>query len=282
MKKVAVIQDMSSFGKCSLTAAIPVLSVMGIQACPLPTAVLTAQTAYPSFYCKDLTDEMNHFTTQWSKMRESFDGIQTGFVTGKEQIDNIFQFLDVFQTNETLLLVDPVMGDVGELYKMYTSALLERMKELVKRANILTPNITECCLLTNSNYEKLYSYSDAKSFIQALEAMGQKLQQETNAQVIITGIHTPTNEPSEQYIGNLLIDSEKTFFSKQPYNGQSYSGTGDLFSAIIMGSVLRGQSLKAAIQLAESFISSAIHDTALHNTDQKAGVNFEKFLNMLF
>lgn len=282
MKKVAVIQDMSSFGKCSLTAAMPVLSVMGIQACPLPTAVLTAQTAYPSFYCKDLTDEMNHFTAQWSKMEESFDGIQTGFVTGKQQIDHIFRFLDVFQTNETSLLVDPVMGDVGELYKMYTSALLERMKELVKRANILTPNITECCLLTNSNYEKLYSYRDAKSFIQALEAMGQKLQQETNAQVIITGIHIPTKEPSEQSIGNLLIDHDETFFSKQPYNGQSYSGTGDLFSAIVTGSVIRGQSLKEAIQLAEKLITSAIQDTALHNTDPKAGVNFEKFLNMLF
>lgn len=282
MKKVAVIQDMSSFGKCSLTAAMPVLSVMGIQACPLPTAVLTAQTAYPSFYCKDLTDEMNHFTAEWSKMGESFDGIQTGFVTGKQQIDHIFKFLDAFQTNETLLLVDPVMGDVGELYKMYTSALLERMKELVKRANILTPNITECCLLTNSNYEKLYSYRDAKSFIQALEAMGQKLQQETNAQVIITGIHLPTKEPSEQSIGNLLIDQDETFFSNQPYNGQSYSGTGDLFSAIVTGSVIRGQSLKEAIQLAEKLITSAIHDTALHNTDPKAGVNFEKFLNVLF
>lgn len=282
MKKVAVIQDMSSFGKCSLTAAMPVLSVMGIQACPLPTAVLTAQTAYPSFYCKDLTDEMNHFTAEWSKMGESFDGIQTGFVTGKQQIDHIFKFLDAFQTNETLLLVDPVMGDDGELYKMYTQALLERMKELVKRANILTPNITECCLLTNSNYEKLYSYRDAKSFIQALEAMGQKLQQETNAQVIITGIHLPTKEPSEQSIGNLMIDQDETFFSKQPYNGQSYSGTGDLFSAIVTGSVIRGQSLKEAIQLAEKLITSAIHDTALHNTDPKAGVNFEKFLNMLF
>lgn len=281
MRKVAVIQDMSSFGKCSLTAAIPVLSVMGIQACPLPTAVLTAQTAYPSFYCQDLTDEMTHFTTQWSKMGESFDGIQTGFVTGKEQIDHIFQFLDAFQTSKTLLLVDPVMGDEGELYKMYTPSLLDRMKELVKRATILTPNITECCLLTNSHYEKLHSYHDASSFIQALEEIGQKLQQQTNAQVIITGIHTPTKEPSKQSIGNLFLDHDETFFSEQPYNGQSYSGTGDLFSAVVMGSVLRGQSLKAAMQLAESFITAAIGDTVLHNTDPKAGVNFEKFLKML-
>lgn len=277
MKKVAVIQDMSSFGKCSLTAAIPVLSIMGIQACPFPTAVLTAQTAYESFYCKDLTDEMNHFTTQWSKMGEHFDGIQTGFVTGKEQIDHIFHFLDAFHTNQTTLLVDPVMGDDGELYKMYSSSLLERMKELVKRANILTPNITECCLLTNSNYQKLYNYHDEQSFIEALKEIGQLCYEQTNAKVIITGIHIPNS----QSIGNLLIDDNETFFSKQSYNGQSYSGTGDLFSAIIIGSVLRGQNLKSAIQLAEIFISHAIQDTVLHNTNPKAGVNFEKFLRIL-
>ena len=94
MKKVAVIQDLSSFGKCSLTAAIPVLSVMGVQACPLPTAILSAQTGYPSFYYEDFTSKMNYFTEEWSKLNVTFDGIYTGFVTGEEQINNIFQFLD--------------------------------------------------------------------------------------------------------------------------------------------------------------------------------------------
>lgn len=113
-EKVAVIQDLSSFGKCSLTAAIPVLSVMGVQACPLPTAVFSAQTGYPSFYCEDFTSKMNYFTEEWSKLNITFEGIYTGFVTGKEQIDNIFRFLETFQTKETALLVDPVMGDVGK------------------------------------------------------------------------------------------------------------------------------------------------------------------------
>ena len=98
MKKVAVIQDMSSFGKCSLTAAIPVLSVMGVQAVPLPTAILTAQTGYSSFYCEDLTSKMDYFVDEWSKLGATFDGIHTGFVTGQEQIDNIFQFLNVFHS----------------------------------------------------------------------------------------------------------------------------------------------------------------------------------------
>ena len=172
MKKVAVIQDLSSFGKCSLTAAIPVLSVMGVQACPLPTAILSAQTGYPSYYIEDFTSKMNHFTEEWSKLNVSFDGIYTGFVTGEEQINNIFHFLDQFYTKETVLLVDPVMGDTGELYKMFTDELLALMRELVKQANVITPNITECCLLTGLSYEKLHSYHNEKDFLQAVEEAG--------------------------------------------------------------------------------------------------------------
>ena len=110
MKKVAVIQDMSSFGKCSLTAAIPVLSVMGVQAVPLPTAILTAQTEYPSFYCEDLTSKMDYYVDEWSKLGATFDGIHTGFVTGKEQIDNLFQFLNVFHSSETTAACRPRNG----------------------------------------------------------------------------------------------------------------------------------------------------------------------------
>ena len=105
MKKVAVIQDLSSFGKCSLTAAIPVLSVMGVQACPLPTAILTAQTGYPSFYCEDFTSKMNYFTEEWSKLHVTFDGITTGFVTGEVQIHNIFQFLGKFYKKKPFYLL---------------------------------------------------------------------------------------------------------------------------------------------------------------------------------
>lgn len=279
MKKVAVIQDMSSFGKCSLTAAIPVLSVMGVQACPLPTAILTAQTAYDSYYCKDLTPEMDQFITEWEKMNETFDGIHTGFVTGEQQVDNIMQFLATFQTPQTMLLVDPVMGDMGDLYKMYTSRLLERMQALVKQATIITPNITECCLLTGIPYEKLHNYHEEKSFLQAVEEAGQVLNAQTGAQVVITGVTPPhTTEP---YIGNLFVDANHSFYNKQPFNGQSYSGTGDLFASVLMGGLLRGQSLQDTVQLAERFLSAAIADTAAQQIPTKAGVHFEKHLGML-
>ncbi|GIN94091.1 pyridoxal kinase [Siminovitchia terrae] len=281
MKKVAVIQDLSSFGKCSLTAAIPVLSVMGVQACPLPTAILSAQTDYPSFFCEDLTSKMQYFEEEWSKLNVAFDGIYTGFVTGREQIDNIFRFLDKFYKKETLLLVDPIMGDRGEAYKLFTGGMLVRMKELVKCADVITPNVTECCLLTGLSYEKLYNYTNERDFLKALEEVGNIMQQETDAQVIITGVNPPTTDTDNQFIGNMYLDGDRTFYRATPYNGKSYSGTGDLFASVMMGSMMRGEDLKKSIQLAEEFLSAAISDTCLEQTPEVAGVNFEKYLRML-
>ncbi|ACA38135.1 pyridoxamine kinase [Lysinibacillus sp. fkY74-1] len=280
MKKVAVIQDMSSFGKCSLTAAMPVLSVMGMQAVPLPTAILTAQTGYSSFYCEDLTSRMDYFMDEWSKLGASFDGIHTGFVTGKEQIDNIFRFLGVFHSTDTTLLVDPVMGDHGEVYKMFTGDLLERMKELVKCADIITPNVTECCLLTGLSFERMQSYQHEIDYIQVLEEAGQQLQQATGAKVIITGLNPPT-AAGKRYVGNMFVDAERSFHSIRDYNGESYSGTGDLFASVIMGGMMRGQDLVESMKLAETFLAAAIEATSKEQVPREAGVHFEQFLRML-
>ncbi|MDR7002379.1 pyridoxamine kinase [Neobacillus niacini] len=282
MKKVAVIQDLSSFGKCSLTAAIPVLSVMGVQACPLPTAILTAQTGYPSFFCEDFTSKMKYFIEEWSKLKVTFDGIYTGFVTGEEQIHNIFLFLEKFHSNETILLVDPVMGDLGEVYKLFTDELLVLMRELVKRADVITPNVTECCLLSGKSYEKLHRYSNETDYLKAVEEAGDILQQETGAQVIITGINPPSADSDKQYIGNMYLDGSNTFYRAKEYNGKSYSGTGDLFASVIMGSMMRGESLEKSVQLAEAFLTAAIQDSSKEQVPSVEGVNFEKYLKMLF
>ena len=148
-KKVAVINDLSGLGRCSLTAAISVLSAMGIQTCPLPTAILSSQTEYPSYYCYDFTDKMDYFRQEWKKLGTCFSGIYTGYIASVPQIEEIFHFLDTFQTPDTFLLVDPVMGDDGMTYDMYTSEFLSAMKELTARADVITPNITEFCLLTD-------------------------------------------------------------------------------------------------------------------------------------
>lgn len=281
MKKVAVIQDLSSFGKCSLTAAIPVLSVMGVQACPLPTAVLSAQTEFPSYFLEDFTSKMNYFTEEWKKLQVTFDGIYTGFVTGGEQINNIFHFLDNFHTEESMLLVDPIMGDDGEVYDVFSGGLLERMKDLVRHANVVTPNVTECCLLAGLPYEKLHSYRNKEDYLRALTEAGRLLQNQADADIIITGIRPPIVSDDKRYIGNLYIDGTETYYNEMEYNGKSYSGTGDLFASVIMGSILRGENLENAVALAVRFLAESIHDALMEDVPEVEGIHFEKHLRML-
>ena len=158
MKKIAFINDLCGFGRCSLTAAIPVISTMGMEACPLPTALLSAQTGFPSYYCDDYTDRMNHFTDEWSKMNVSFDGIYSGYLANPNQIAQVKYFLDRFQKEDTLYLVDPVMGDHGQKYPFFTEELLHGMRELTSRATVITPNLTEACLLAGVSYDDLYAH----------------------------------------------------------------------------------------------------------------------------
>lgn len=280
MKKVAIIQDMSSFGKCSLTAAIPVLSVMGVQAVPLPTAILTSQTEYPSYYCEDLTSKMTRFIDEWHKMGAEFDGIHTGFVTGKDQIEHILSFLDTFYKEETVLLVDPVMGDRGQLYDVFTKELVGHMKELVNRADVITPNVTECCLLTGLSYDKLHAYQANEDYLAAVEEAGRQLQADTDAKVIITGLNPPAFEGT-RLVSNMYMDGARLYHSFQEYNGKSYSGTGDLFATVMMGGLMRGQDPIETMQLAETFLSAAVQSTSEKRIPTVAGVNFESYLRML-
>lgn len=149
MKKAAVIHDLSGFGKCSLTAAIPVLSALGVQCCPVATAVLTGQTGYPCYHCTDLTAMLPDYIDAWGKNNAHFDAIYSGFLTGAKQISQVLDFIHHFREEHTLLLVDPVMGDDGNAYPFFTPGLLNGMKELTLEADVITPNLTEACLLAD-------------------------------------------------------------------------------------------------------------------------------------
>ena len=164
-KKAVLINDLSGLGKCSLTAAISVLSVMGIQACPMPTAVLTSQTGFESFYCNDCTDKLDYYTSEWKKLGFQPDGIYTGFLSSEKQVDKILSFIDSFETDDTLVLVDPVLGDGGKTYSLYTETLGKKMKKLVSVADVITPNLTECCILCDTDYSELIKNADSPDFL---------------------------------------------------------------------------------------------------------------------
>ena len=280
-KKVAVINDLSGLGRCSLTAAISVLSAMGIQTCPLPTAILSSQTEYPSYYCYDFTDKMDYFRQEWKKLGTCFSGIYTGYIASVPQIEEIFHFLDTFQTPDTFLLVDPVMGDDGMTYDMYTSEFLSAMKELAARADVITPNITEFCLLTDMDYNPLQNSSlSLHQLISCLKDASHTLTAERTKKILITGIRFTTDDGIPK-IGNLLLDGSSHFLSAFPCCDGSYSGTGDLFASCITGGLARGTSLTEMIQTAGSFLEKALADSVKEQVPVNEGVNFEKYLYLL-
>ncbi len=280
-KKIAVINDLSGFGRCSLTAAISVLSVMGVQPCPLPTAVLSAQTGYPSYYCDDYTDKMQYFRREWKKMDARFDGIYTGFVASERQIENIFEFLDTFRRKKTFLLVDPVMGDNGKVYTMFTEKLCSLMRELVLQADVVTPNLTELCLLTDTDFRMIRELTDEKHLLVVVEQMAANLMKRGPKNVVVTGIHFRDAKDGVVKMGNLAVSGGKKSFSAFPYIGGSYSGTGDLFASVVAAGMARGDEISASIDLAGAFIERAITDSVREGIPRNDGVDYEQHLGML-
>ena len=271
-----MINDLSGFGKCSLTAAIPVLNVQGVQACPLPTAVFSNQTGYPEYSYIDLTEKLPSFIEQWVKLGADFDGILTGFVSNVKQIEVIESFCNQFKKDDTLLIVDPVMADNGKIYDAYSAELCEGVKKLAMKADIITPNLTEFCVLTNSNYDEIISCAYSEDILNVISQRSQGLFNSGIKTVIITSV--PIYEGK---ISNCIINSEgrKTVSSKD--FGGSYSGTGDLFASVVCGSVVKGESVYDAVCKATRFLEASIGATLCECTRPQDGICFESFLKLL-
>lgn len=294
MKRVALINDLSGFGRCSLTAAIPVISTLGVQAVPLPTAVLSAQTGFGDYACKDLTSEMVSFADQWTAMGAHFDGIYSGYLANTDQLSCVRNFLERFHSSDTLYLADPVMGDSGHRFPMFQDDFLEGMRELTGLADVITPNLTEACLLAGESYEALYVASASKSeLLDQIKELAANLQAQAlrPQTVVITGILW--QDQTATTIGNLALSCSPDQTAKgnlsQPapvyveslYTGTSYSGTGDLFASVICGCLLRGLTVADAMKKAASFLEAAISDAQSQQIPRNEGVPFESHLEML-
>ena len=286
MKKIAVIHDLSGMGKCSLTAAIPVISAMGVQACPLPTAILSNQTGYGSYFWDDYTDHMEEIMKEWKKMDFKPDGVYTGFLGDARQVDVILKFVDMFCTEMTHILVDPVMGDQGKVYKTYSEELCEKMRILVQHATVITPNITEALLLLYGEEKmkkqmELFSGMKEEQLLGEIEKLGKTLAYHFRLEsIVITGVDILCSDGSMK-MGNLVVEKNEAAWYFSVKEGGSYSGTGDLFASVLSAGMVKGISMKECVQKAIAFLSGAIHDAVLEGTDRNDGVCFEKYLKML-
>lgn len=285
MKKIAVLNDLSGMGKCSLTAAIPVISVMGIQACPLPTAVLSAQTGFPSYYCDDYTDRMDAIMEEWKKMDFHPNGIYTGFLADARQADKAVEFIEQFAKEDTKILIDPVMGDNGEEYPVYTEALCEKMRFLVRRATVITPNLTEALLLLYGTQRAHILWNEIalmneERLLKFTESTGKELSKEFDTEVVITGIDLPARE-NHQEMGNLICQDGNTTWVTAAKEGGSYSGTGDLFASVLSAGMVKGIDMVDSVHRAVKFLSKGIHDAVVEGTDRNEGICFERYLSEL-
>ena len=267
MKKAAVINDLSGIGRCSLTVALTLLNTLEVQACPLPTAILSNQTGFDSFSFVDFTPYMRQFFEQWKVIGYSFDSIYSGFLGSKEQISIVLEFIKLFKEEQTLVLIDPVMGDNGELYTIYDKDYPVYMKKLVAQADVITPNMTEFSLLTGYNLDWGIDKERIKKYARELALNGPK-------QIVITGVWDKSNPESLTNIG-LDFTTETYFTEEVSYNGKSYSGTGDIFASVLCGYLTQGYSLQQAVTIASTFISKAITYTSDFDISTKEGIMYE-------
>lgn len=272
--KVAVVQDMSGFGRCSMTVVLPVLASMGHQCCPVPTAYLSSHTGFPAgegLVFHDMTEQMPAVMAHWNELGVSLDAIYSGFLGSAGQVDYLINFVDKFRHEGSLVLVDPVMGDHGKAYRTCTADLRERMGQLCHQADVITPNLTEAAMLLGEPYQEHPEISQIHSWLERLAGGEER-------SVVITGVSTARGE-----VGVASIDGKSgaISFAMAPQENGSFPGTGDLFASVLLGAILRGENLRSASKLAVNFVQRAVRRTLTLGTPVLEGVQFEGMLGEL-
>jgi pyridoxine kinase len=270
-KRIALINDLTGFGRCSIAVELPLISALKVQACPLPTAILSVHTGFPAHVIDDYTEHMRPYMENWQENGLEFDGICTGFLGSAEQIGIVLDFIRQFKHGDAQVFVDPVMGDYGKLYSSYTPKMCREMRRLLQYADLVTPNLTEACELLGRAYPDKGIVSDAD-----LAAMAEELSAQGPAQVVITGLNDGAA------LKNFIYErgsKPKAICVKKI--GGDRSGTGDAFSAIVAASLVKGKTLQAAVEKAAAFISKCLVYTNELGLPWNYGLAFEEYLTEL-
>ncbi len=268
-RKAAVVNDFSSFGRCSLAVTLPILSALRVQCCSVPTAIFTNHTGFPQFSWTDYTDHMGDYIKDWQAIGLTFDAIATGFLGSTHQIDFVRRFVEAFRTPRTTVVVDPVMGDYGRLYPTYDESLAASMRELLDVADVLTPNLTEACVLAGRPYDP--AISDA-----ALADLAAELTSRHATRVVISGLSR-----GPDLINFIYERGQSPQVIAAPKLGSDRSGTGDVFSSVIVGDLVRGVPFARAVRHAADFVSAAVARTLEMGLPATDGLAIEEVLDQL-
>lgn len=267
MKRIITIQDISCVGKCSITAALPVISAMGVETAILPTAVLSTHTQFQGFTCKDLQDQIEPIAAHWKKENFHFDAIYTGYLASAEQIDLVKKFFEDFDDGNTLRFVDPAMADNGKMYPAFDDVEFPKaMASLCGIADVIVPNLTEACFMTGAEYRTDYDEAYIKDVLQRLAELG------TRKYVVLTGV---TADKGKTGVSGLNVRTGQYFgFSHEKINA-SFHGTGDVFASATIGALMNGKSLEESLKIAADFTVASIKETLSNDPEKTYGVDFE-------
>ena len=270
LKRIISINDLSVFGKCSQTVAVPVLSAMGFEVCPVLTAYLSAHTAFENPHITDMTDSLSSCLSHLNDLDVKSDAVFTGYIFTSGQFDIIKKYVMQKKIDGNLIITDPVMADNGKLYEPFTMETVKKMRELCLFADIITPNFTEACFLAGLPVIKNVTKEQCDALIARLNTLG------INCKIIITGV--PYIDGTKKIINGFndnaeIIDCE--------YVDCEYCGTGDVFSSVFCGYILRGENIRDAIIKTRDFVYKAVLETKRLNGPEKQGIMFEKYLNSL-
>lgn len=260
-QRVIAINDISSFGKCSLTVAISILGAAGLETCAVPTAVLSAHTGFKGYTFCDLTENILPSATHWKSLGLEFDGIYSGYLGSAKQVDYVSQLMDMFDVK--IKLVDPVMGDDGVLYDGFSNEYCDCMKKLIKKADIIVPNVTESCLLTGKEYKEEHTKEYIDELIMALTEI-------CDASIIITGINSRKDK-----ITTAVYENKEVRYIENDKQRAVYSGTGDVFASTFMSAIMLGNSLFDSARIAAEFVGECIELTKKFSSSRHYGINFE-------
>lgn len=275
MKRVVLINDISGIGRCSLGAGIPILSCLGLQVSPLATAVLTNQTAYPTYYKVDMDDIFDNAVSEWSKLNVKADGCIMGFFTSSKQIDKAKAFYNSIRHNYTILILDPIMGDDGHKYSSFDNNLCGAICEFAKTADVITPNFTEACILADVDYYSLCQKNTSPNYIDIVADKFFCLLNHNKA-VAVTGIKDIKNNQ----VYNILLTNKGIKSIPNTLKEGTFSGAGDIFTAVLGGLIIKGFSIITAFEKACDFVASAIQLTRA-DIDRREGLDFEPILAKL-
>ncbi len=266
-KKIAVINDFCGFGRCSLTVSLPIISALKVQCCPVPTSVFSNHTAYDSFFYTDYTNSMEAYVEEWKKLGLTFDGILTGFLGSPEQTEIVSRFLEYFKKEDTVTVMDPVMGDGGSLYATYSPELAKQMKKLLPYADILTPNLTEACVLTDTGYREDMDDTGLAEICEKLSRLGPK-------KIVISGL-----ERSGRLINYVYEEGRTPVEVAGPKIGPCRAGTGDVFSSVIAADAVNSVDFLTSVRHAAVFIAKVLRRAVELEIPVTDGICFEEFLD---